>query len=302
MNIYFKKYHPMNSYKHLSLFIALLTGILFSSCDKAVDELLDLAGANTFKENDVIFEKSSLRNVTSSTLSFPVGSKVQLYIGDVETQKTKSYEKAKWQSDDTDVATVAPATGNATIVTIKAVGTALITVSDNEGNLLTVTVMGDENLEDPETPEDPDDPEFPEDPEDPDFPEIPDDPEDPEEPEVQPTDIFDEDCEIINYTNGYYDVMPNVYHERPGNSIDVYVGDKNTMQPYGFTHLTWNSTNENVATVECADGNDCHIVMGEELGWTTITVSDDVGSTLGFNLECTTSPSGSRIVKIKRIK
>ena len=388
----------MNILKRFPLLIALMGLVALTSCDKAAEELLDAMGVNTFKEDDTIFENKSQENVASKTITVAVGSKVMLYIGDIKTKKAKTYEKAKWSSDDIEVATVTPDKGNGTIVSVRAEGMALISVSDVEGKMLTVNIEAtadinpgegeygyddDYNGDDDNGGYDDDDngnqssgifdsdtqlffdyvDEGPivtaqtvdmvligghmnihlvngstsE--------ELTDGYEDvtwttSDEQVVRllnttgannfisllnigtatvtatdregnslwvtivvrEPDTFDYDCAICSSTNGHYEVIGSTYKERPGNYIDVYVGDRETCQPYGFQHITWSTSDENIASLNTTKGNDIHIEMGDDEGTTIICARDETGQELRFTLQCTYNPYGSRSVRIRRMK
>ena len=138
-----KQYNLMKTNKILCMLTALLGLLMSTSCSEVADEILDLAGANKFKETDVIFQKvdgTTQRNVLSATITGNVGDKITLYIGNVNTKLPGSYQHAKWASDEPTVAFVSPATGNSTLVRLLTEGMALITATDSEGNMLTVTI------------------------------------------------------------------------------------------------------------------------------------------------------------------
>ncbi|MBQ9672283.1 MAG: Ig-like domain-containing protein [Prevotella sp.] len=121
--------------------LAVLLGMMaLTSCHEVADEMLDLAGANSFDKDDTIIEQKTQKDVQSSTITGHIGDRIVLYIANINDKIGKGYSKAKWASDDTSVATVSPDTGNATAVTLHAEGIAMITVTDIDGNMMTVNV------------------------------------------------------------------------------------------------------------------------------------------------------------------
>ena len=259
----------MNISKTLLLLATIIGSLLFTSCEKAAEEVLDAMGVNTFKDDDTIFEKASMRNVGGGTFVVEEGTKVQLFIGKASTKKACTYEKASWKSDSPDVASVSPAKGNATIVTVNAIGMALITVSDLEGNLLTVTIEGVEQS----TPEDPEEPEYPEDPDNPDDPN---------------GGLFDGTVALFfNYVEDPY-VTDQTIQLTTGNSdmllclVSTETGQKIND---GYEDVTWESSDPSVVYLYPSTGP-YTFIRPDGVGTAVITATDRLGNTLQTTVEC----------------
>ncbi|MBQ4291607.1 MAG: Ig-like domain-containing protein [Muribaculaceae bacterium] len=75
-----------------------------------------------------------------ASYEFLVGESVDLYIGNSSTKEPYSYDKARWTSGNSSIASVNPSVGNSTKVTACGVGTTTIIASDEDGRPLLITI------------------------------------------------------------------------------------------------------------------------------------------------------------------
>ena len=92
----------------------------------------------SFAQDAVILRSSDKADMSNYELS--KGEKLGLYIGDKSTKESYSYKNVSWTSSNPSVAQVDPSTGNSVTVTALDYGTTTITVTDEKGGKLSVTV------------------------------------------------------------------------------------------------------------------------------------------------------------------
>ena len=251
----------MKTTKILCMCAALLSLLTLTSCNKVAEELLDIVGANKFKETDTLLQQDgdTPRNVLSATINGEPGDKIQLYIGNISTKQASSYSKAKWASDETTVATVSPATGNSTIVTLQAIGVAMISVTDSEGNMLTTTVLCEEASDDGTD----------------------DGSDDGSSEGTDDENRFASGTCIVNEATG-----------QPIDHLSVMVGENlsfylalqdSPSEPCGYEFAQWSIDDESVATLSATEGNSVMLEIAGE-GTAVVQAADEYGNTLSVVL------------------